>query len=558
MSGEKYNVEKIDQIAELSVSGAGQPVHLENVEGTTNGDEWKQLLEDAIQAEASERTLGIKAAFRKYPQSVFWSFAISLCIVMEGYDTAIGVTGLEVFRKKYGHELPGGGYQLDPAWQAAPSSGLGNILGIFLSSWFQDRYGYRKTIQISLILITAFLFIVFFSPTFPIYWAGQFLCGIPWGAFSSSAVSYASEVTPVALRGYLTTYVNLCWVIGQFIAAGVLVGTEDIQSELAFKIPWAVQWVWVVPLFILATLAPDSPWWLVRMGRLEEAEKSIRKLSSKHAGTDPAKTVAMMVRTNQHELENQPGVSYWDCFRGSDLRRTEVACVGWMIQVLSGSSFGNQGTYFFEQAGLSQADAFKFNLGQYAIGFCGTCMSWYTMTRFGRRKVYLYGLSALCIILLIVGGLAVPSAKGDANAKWGQAALILIWVFLYDFTVGPVAYCIVGEVSSTRLRGKTVGLARNAYNIIGIPAGYINTYAMSPAAWNWKGYSAFFWFGSCFLSLVWSYFRLPECKGRTFRELDILFENGVPARKFNTTEVDLKSDEMHSTGDQVVGGGFVH
>lgn len=116
-----------------------------------------------------------------------------------------------------------------------------------------------------------------------------------------------------------------------------------------------------------------------------------------------------MVRTNQHELDNQPGCSYIECFKGSDLRRTEIACVGWMIQVLSGSSFGNQGTYFFEQgmrqlslpsfvrlpvgvevladyldanpsAGLSTANSFKFNLGQYAIGFVGTCGSWFTMT----------------------------------------------------------------------------------------------------------------------------------------------------------------------------------
>jgi SP family general alpha glucoside:H+ symporter-like MFS transporter len=93
----------------------------------------------------------------------------------------------------------------------------------------------------------------------------------------------------------------------------------------------------------------ESPWWLVRSGKLKEAEHSLRRLSRKGDTADPAKTVAMMVRTNQHELENQPGVSFFDCFKGSDLRRTEIAVVGWAVQVLSGSSFGNQGTYFFQQ-----------------------------------------------------------------------------------------------------------------------------------------------------------------------------------------------------------------
>jgi SP family general alpha glucoside:H+ symporter-like MFS transporter len=97
----------------------------------------------------------------------------------------------------------------------------------------------------------------------------------------------------------------------------------------------------------------ESPWWLVRSGKLKEAETSLRRLSRKNDTADPAKTVAMMVRTNQHELENQPGVSYFDCFKGSDLRRTEIAVIGWAVQVLSGSSFGNQGTYFFQQGGSS-------------------------------------------------------------------------------------------------------------------------------------------------------------------------------------------------------------
>jgi SP family general alpha glucoside:H+ symporter-like MFS transporter len=48
------------------------------------------------------------------------------------------------------------------------------------------------------------------------------LQGIPWGVFQTMTTAYASEVAPVALRAYLTTYVNLCWVMGQFIAAGVL------------------------------------------------------------------------------------------------------------------------------------------------------------------------------------------------------------------------------------------------------------------------------------------------------------------------------------------------
>lgn len=61
--------------------------------------------------------------------------------------------------------------------------------------------------------------------------------------------------------------------------------------------------------------------------------------------------VAMMVRANQLEIDNETGTSYWDCFKGTDLCRTEIACIGWAAQVLSGSSFANMPTYYFTQTG---------------------------------------------------------------------------------------------------------------------------------------------------------------------------------------------------------------
>ncbi len=60
---------------------------------------------------------------------------------------------------------------------------------------------------------------------------------------------------------------------------------------------------------------------------------------------------------------------------------------------------------------------------------------------------------------------------------------------------------------------------------------------LNPTAWNWKGKAGFFWAGMCFLCFLWTYFRLPEPKGRTYGELDILFERKIGARKFRHTDV---------------------
>lgn len=126
--------------------------------------------------------------------------------------------------------------------------------------------------------------------------------------------------------------------------------------------------------------------------------------------------------------------------------------------------------------------------------------------------------------------------------RWAVGALLLVYTALYDATVGPVCYTIVGEISSTRLRAKTVAIARIAYVIIGIVNAVIMPYFLNSAELNWGAKTGFFWGGFAFLCLIWTFFRLPEAKDRTYGELDVLFENKITARKFASTTVDQFAD----------------
>jgi MFS transporter, SP family, general alpha glucoside:H+ symporter len=128
------------------------------------------------------------------------------------------------------------------------------------------------------------------------------------------------------MRGYLTTYINFCWGLGQEIGIGVIMSMLDRQDEWAYRIPYALQWMWPLPLIIGIYFAPESPWWLVRKGKLDEAKKSLLRLTSSSRDTDfdADETVAMMVHTTALEEKTTSGATYLDCFKGHDLRRTEV------------------------------------------------------------------------------------------------------------------------------------------------------------------------------------------------------------------------------------------
>ena len=317
------------------------------------------------------------------------------------------------------------------------------------------------------------------------------------------------------------------------------------------RIPFALQWVWPPLIMIGAIFAPESPWWLVRHNKLEEAEKAILKLTTRDSGIDfnAHDQVMMMKATNELEIAMSSGTQYWDCFRGTDLRRTEIASVAWLAQAFCGAALIGFAVQVYQRAGLSDDDAFSLNIGQSAMGAVGTILSWFLMQYAGRRTIYLWGLGVQCLILVIIGGLGF-AGENNLGAKWGVGSLLMVFTFVYDLTVGPVCYCLVAEIPSTRLKIKTVVLARNFYNIGGIINAAIVPPMLGLNAWNWGPKSGLFWAGLCAILFVWTFFRLPEPKGRTYGELDVLFEHRISARKFASTKVDQFSGEHTEIVDE--------
>lgn len=223
----------------------------------------------------------------------------------------------------------------------------------------------------------------------------------------------------------------------------------------------STRWIWPAFLFPILLFAPESPWHLVRGGRLEEAERSLNRLQSKSEHTNAEKTLAAIVHTNKLEEELSVGTSYKDCFIGFERRRTEIACMAFAGQVLSGSSFAYNSTYFFEQVGVKPSILYKLNTGGTALALVGTLISWFVvMPRVGRRTTYLWGLGTMVAILYTIGILNIKTHQGSIGMV--QAVLTLAWTFAFQLSVGQLGWALPAEVGSTRLRQKTICLARNA------------------------------------------------------------------------------------------------
>ncbi|RFU28975.1 hypothetical protein B7463_g7357, partial [Scytalidium lignicola] len=504
---------------------------------------WEVIAQEGKEANDLEHSQTIVEALRTQWKGVAWACALSLSIAMYGYDNALiaNFYGYPSFQKAYG--IPSGdGYQIPAKWQTGLSQGsiCGIIVGAALNGFFSSRFGYRKVMLVCLILMAGFVAIPFTAKSLTVLLIGEIFCGILWGTFATVGPSYSSECLPIALRGFLTSGVNIMQIIGQLISIGVLDGLVNRDSEWSYRIPFAIQWVWPVPLVVACLFAPESPWYLVRKGRMEEAEHSIRRLTS-NSYTKTKESLAMMVHTVNYEEEVRTGTSYIDCFRDSNLHRTEICCLAFAGQVFNGLNMMNPGTYFWEQAGLSTSNSYKVSVAATVIGLLATFVGSILIAHLGRRSLYLVGMIVMTGVNLLIGILA--SVKKSSKTQWAQVALTVIWVAVYDVSVGPAAYATSSEVSAVSLRVQSIALAKVAHQLYDIIAAVLEPYMINPTAWNWAGKTAYFWAGTSLLVTVWAYLRYPETYKRSYEELDILFSKRVPARKFRKYEVDAYDND---------------
>ena len=112
------------------------------------------------------------------------------------------------------------------------------------------------------------------------------------------------------------------------------------------RLPLALQWMFPTPLAVCMFFAPESPWWLVRKGRLQQAQKSVERLGRRSL-LQSEEVVAMIKRTIDLEA-SQTSPNYIELFKGSDLRRTLIVSGVYAAQNLTGNLIANQAVYFFQ------------------------------------------------------------------------------------------------------------------------------------------------------------------------------------------------------------------
>lgn len=506
----------------------------------------RDMKADAIEAENAEFQMGVLECVRAYPMAASWAFLMSCTIIMESYCVFLigNFIAIPRFAKDYGVWHEGDQeWVVEHAWQSAlqASGPIGALVGCFLAGPLTSAIGYRWATILGLMLLNAFIFVFYFGNSLPVFLASQLLEGIPWGIFIANSPAYCSEIVPMRLRAPATQMLQMFWAIGAIIVQAVCYVYESKDDPIAYRIPIALQWMFPTPLAILIYLAPESPWWLVRKGRLEEAAKAVRRLGRKTMVDNAPETVAMMRRTIDLEV-TQKEPNYLELFRGVDLYRTLIVCCVYASQNLTGNLIANQAVFFFKQAGMADRMAFALGLITSALQTVMVMLSWILTTYLGRRHIYVYG-QAIAVVFLVALGIAASIPGPSTVVSNAQASLGLLISILFTLGPAPASWVIIGETSAIRLRPLTTGLGRVCYYLVNIPCIFLSSWMLNPTGGGLGGKCGYVWAGTALVCTVMAWQWLPEMKGRSYREIDILFKRKVQARKWKKTHVDAQDDE---------------
>lgn len=316
----------------------------------------EDLMHEAFEGENHEHSMGVWEAAKSHPMACFWAFIMCFTIVMESFDMFLNTNfvALTHFKETFGVG-PTGDKSIPTSWQSAlfQSGQCGAFVGVYLAGPITNRIGYRWTTILGLVLMNATIFISFFANSLTVLVIGQAFEGVPWGFFIANSPAYASEVAPLPLRAAVTATLQMSWSIGSIIVAGVTYGTNNMDTKWEWRLPLALQWIFPTPLLILLLFAPESPWWLIRRGRKEEALRSIKRLGAK-TEEDAQRSLAMIERTVRIEEQMGGKPTFLDLWKGTDRRRTIITCLIYASQNFAGNLIANQATFFFERRNFVQ------------------------------------------------------------------------------------------------------------------------------------------------------------------------------------------------------------
>ncbi|RHZ58379.1 uncharacterized protein CDV56_102670 [Aspergillus thermomutatus] len=501
--------------------------HIEKVKGNLDDP-----AERGRQIQEEERQLSVWATMKLHPCAVLVCSVAFAAGLMFGYDQISNGSTIAMpsFILYFG-DVGSTGLYLPSIWTSLWTSmtSLLQALGAIAVGMVSDRFGRKWPGVIAGVISLAGTAVLFTAKSRGALLAGKMICGFSIGAGLATGTSYASEVAPLSLRNPIQVALVLFIVFMQGLALGIVRIFVPSMEEHAFRTVFAIQWAVGGLMTIAFLLVPESPVFLVNSGRVDEAKKVLQKLYSSRISIDDR--LAYLVKTISEEQEQDrisPG-SYLDCFKGTNLKRTLTAMFLYSTCNLGGAAFLAQSIYFLLTLGLPAVHVFDISIGGFGLAVIIILLTGALGKFLTKRTMLLIGLVINLVFLIIIGSLYYASGTGPT---WAIAVLMNLLISFQTSLMQAGGWPIAAEISSYRLRAKSLSIGYFAQTLSTWVTNFSVPYMYNVDSGNLGARTAFPFAGLTVILLLVAWFYVPDTTGLTTEEIDHLYEDKVPVRKF--------------------------
>ncbi|NJK94439.1 MAG: sugar porter family MFS transporter [Bacteroidales bacterium] len=384
---------------------------------------------------------------------------------------------------------------------------FGCIIGVLLSGKPNDIFGRRI-----MLMASAFLFIVSafgsaLSVQLATFIGFRIIGGLAVGAASVVSPMYIAEISPTEKRGQMVSFNQLAIVIGillAFISNALLVNL----GENNWRWMLAVMGIPAILFLGLLFLSPESPRWLIQKVRLKEALIILEKING------PSQATLDLEAIQNSILSEKDAGTYAEVFSP---KMRPILLVGIFIAVFSQITGINSIMYYapiiFQKIGNDANSAVIQTAFVGGTNLVFTFLAILLVDKIGRKPLLIAGSAGMMLSLIGIS-IAFFLEKYD-----GYLILIFVLMFCASFSasLGPVSWVLISEIFPNKLRSKAMSVA-----VMSMWLANFLLILIFPAMLNWLGGASSFLIFSilCFILLLYTYFRIPETKGKSLEVLE--------------------------------------
>jgi sugar porter (SP) family MFS transporter len=416
-----------------------------------------------------------------------------------GYDTGV-VSGALLFLK---NEFGG----LSSFQQELVTSLLliGAMIGAFGAGRVADRIGRRPTILITAVIFVVGVLLAAFTPTFWTLLVARVVIGLAVGSASMTVPLYIGEMAPPRIRGALVS-------LNQLAITGGILASYLADYGLAGSGNWRLMFgLAVIPavlLFVGILTQAESPHWLIRQGREDEARQVLRRLREGGIDTEIAevKEVAAHKVSARDLLARGVRPALW---------------VGVLMAIFQQVTGINTVIYYAPSllagAGLGTSASLLANVVNGAVNVAMTIVAIRLLDRVGRRPLLLTGTAGMAVGMIVTALAFLGGDQLHGGAAYVAIAGLLIYTGSFAIGLGPVFWLMIAEIYPLRIRGQAMSVA----TIANWGANFVVTISFLTLLNAITPKGVFFLFAFlCLVALAYFAKRVPETSQRSLQEIE--------------------------------------